>query len=243
MKLSPWLVLLCLTLASCSGSKSAQNVDQDTPQIELSDADEFTGGSELGAEYASEAGGDESNIGLADLGTESVDSASSLEGGSSYAMADESATMDTTDFGSVQAVSDAPTFEPSSAGGAERTYTVRKNETLMLISFKLYGDYERWREIARQNRDTLAGGNQLREGMVLRYRAPAREFVWNPSGQPYLIRTGDSLSKISGNVYNDIRKWKLIWNNNKPLIKDPNKIFAGFTIYYLENGREVASEL
>ena len=44
---------------------------------------------------------------------------------------------------------------------------------------------------------------------------------------------------LSGGAIN----WKNIWNNNKPLIRDPNKIFAGFTLYYLENGRDVASEI
>ena len=41
MKLTPWLVLLSLITVSCSGSKSAQKVNEETPQIELSDADEF----------------------------------------------------------------------------------------------------------------------------------------------------------------------------------------------------------
>ncbi len=41
MKLTPWLVLLSISLVSCSGSKSAQKVDEETPTIELSDADEF----------------------------------------------------------------------------------------------------------------------------------------------------------------------------------------------------------
>ena len=27
-------------------------------------------------------------------------------------------------------------------------------------------------------------------------------------------------------------KWKKLWENNKALIKDPNKIYAGFYLYY-----------
>ena len=79
--------------------------------------------------------------------------------------------------------------------------------------------------------------------MNLKYIAPAEEFVWNPEGLPYLIRTGDTLGIISTSVYQTSRKWKMIWENNRPLIKDPNKIFAGFTLYYLENGRDVAAEM
>ena len=55
------------------------------------------------------------------------------------------------------------------------------------------------------------------------------------------LRTGDTLGKISNNVYGTFSKWQSIWNNNRPLIKDPNKIYAGFTLYYLEDGRDVAS--
>jgi nucleoid-associated protein YgaU len=76
--------------------------------------------------------------------------------------------------------------------------------------------------------------------MTLSYTAPAEEFVWAPTGSPYLIRTGDTLGKISKNVYQTMTKWKMLWENNRPMIKDPNKIFAGFTIYYVD-GREVAS--
>ena len=127
--------------------------------------------------------------------------------------------------------------------GSTKQYTVQKNETLMLIAFKLYGNYERWKEVADQNRDALSGTTNIKEGMVLNYIAPAEEFVWNPQGLPYLIRTGDTLGGISKQVYTTVNKWKLIWDNNRPLIKDPNKIYAGFTLYYLENGREVANEI
>jgi nucleoid-associated protein YgaU len=136
----------------------------------------------------------------------------------------------------------APTVTTNEPGTL-KTYNVQKNETLMLIAFKLYGDYERWKELANQNRDSLKGNTNIREGMTLKYMAPAEEFVWNPQGLPYLIRTGDTLGGISKTVYTTTKKWKLIWENNRPLIKDPNKIFAGFTIHYLENGREVANEI
>lgn len=135
-----------------------------------------------------------------------------------------------------------PTIQPI---GGVQTYTVAKNETLMLIAFKIYGDYERWRDIAQMNADKLNGGTQVTEGMTLSYNAPATEFVWNPVGNPYLIKSGDTLGTISQDVYATVQKWRLIWDNNKPLIKDPNKIFAGFTIYtpLLDEGRDVATDV
>ena len=137
---------------------------------------------------------------------------------------------------------ETPVISEVSEISTTQTYTVQKNETLMLIAFKLYGDYEQWKQLANLNKDVLTNGNNLREGMVLKYLAPVEQFVWNPEGQPYLIKTGDTLGFISNSVYQTSRKWKVLWDNNRPLIKDPNKIFAGFTIYYPDQNRDVASE-
>lgn len=228
MKFSPFLILLSLTLASCSGSKSAQNVSQETPQIELSDADEFI------ENPNEEPVADGSDIIETNDVTDTTIPSEVME---EPVVADANIVEE-------KMVGDGAPVTPviSEMAGSEKMYTVQKNETLMLVAFKLYGDYERWKELANYNRDTLKGSVAVREGMQLKYMAPAEEFVWNPEGLPYLIRTGDTLGGISANVYQTPKKWKMIWDNNRPLIKDPNRIFAGFTIYYLENGREVASE-
>ncbi len=217
MKLTPWLVLLTLSLAACSGSKSAQKVSEETPQIELSDADEFT-----------------------DTSTEEQPAAETAE--APVEPASDDVTLSNTEP-LVQESSLENTSPVVTEPGTLKQYTVQKNETLMMIAFKLYGDYARWKELANENASTLKGGTVVRTGMTLNYAAPAEEFVWNPQGNPYLIKTGDTLGTISKDVYATVKKWKLLWENNKPLIKDPNKIYAGFTIYYLENGREVAADL
>ena len=79
--------------------------------------------------------------------------------------------------------------------------------------------------------------------MKIKYNVPTQEFVWNPTGNPYLIVEGDTLGKISDKVYGSIKKWKSIWDNNKALIINPNVIFSGFTIYYLpENDNQLATQ-
>jgi nucleoid-associated protein YgaU len=221
MKLTPWMVLLSLSLVACSGSKSAQKVNEETPQIELSDADEFI---EEPTEQAPDTG-----VIAEDTPTAEQMPSDDVVISNTEPLVEESSLENTTQ---------TPVFQP----GGTKQYTVERNETLMMIAFKLYGDYGRWKDLASQNRDTLKGDTNLRAGMVLNYEAPAEEFVWNPQGNPYLIKTGDTLGHISKQVYATVSKWKLLWENNRPLIKDPNKIYAGFTIYYPESGREVANE-
>ena len=43
----------------------------------------------------------------------------------------------------------------------------------------------------------------------------------------YEVVSGDSLSKIAKREYGDANKWKHIFEANRDLIKDPNKIFPG----------------
>lgn len=244
MKLTPWLILLSMSLAACSGSKSAQKVTEETPQIELSDADEFIDNSSTEEQPVAEAAPIEDTQDAIVEDTASTEATEVIEEPvvtDTGMVSEPAAELTDTPMEPTVAASAAP--EISNDSGSIKQYTVQKNETLMLIAFKIYGDYERWKDIANQNRDTLRGNTALRHGMKLNYVAPAEEFVWNPQGNPYLIRTGDTLAGISKEVYATLKKWKLIWDNNRPLIKDPNKIYAGFTIYTPESGREVANEI
>ncbi len=226
MKLVPWMVLLSLALVSCSGSKSSQPVNEETPQVELSDADEFI----------------ENPSGEPAAVTEATEEEPTSEASPEVAATDSDSSSELV-IEEEGPVASTGTYAKSSTQLSENMmeYKVQKNETLMMIAFKLYGDYGWWKKLAGWNSGALKGGQIVRSGQTLKYMAPSEEFVWNPQGLPYLIRTGDTLGLISKSVYQTQKKWKLIWENNRPLIKNPNLIFAGFTIYYLENGREVAS--
>jgi nucleoid-associated protein YgaU len=43
----------------------------------------------------------------------------------------------------------------------------------------------------------------------------------------YVIKSGDTLSKIAGQYYGDANKYPLIFEANREVIKDPNLIFPG----------------
>lgn len=124
---------------------------------------------------------------------------------------------------------------PSSVGSLnideQQEYKVEKGDTLMQISFKLFGDISQWKVIASLNPGVES---MLVAGQKIKVPVAENPFVWQPAGLPYIIQSGDTLGTISKDKYGTPSKWRKIYNNNKPLIKDPNKIYAGFTIYYEE---------
>jgi nucleoid-associated protein YgaU len=127
---------------------------------------------------------------------------------------------------------------------AQSEYIIQRNDTLMLAAWKIYGDTSRWRELESLNQEKLHNG-QIWIGEKLVFNRPESEFVWSPEGSPYVIQGGDTLGVVSNNVYESPKHWKAIWFNNRDLVRNPDLIFAGFTLYYKDlkevNEREIAS--
>lgn len=121
----------------------------------------------------------------------------------------------------------------------QENYKIQKGDTLMMVAFKIYGDYRKWKDLKEWNKEKTTG--KMAEGTLLKYNVPETGFGWQPNGMPYMVKTGDTLGMISMDKYGTSKKWKSIYENNRPLIRDPNLIFAGFTIYYVPT-RDVASE-
>lgn len=48
-----------------------------------------------------------------------------------------------------------------------------------------------------------------------------------PEAQFYEVKSGDSLSKIAKQFYGDAMKYPVIFEANKPMLKDPNLIYPG----------------
>ena len=47
------------------------------------------------------------------------------------------------------------------------------------------------------------------------------------SSRTYTVVKGDTLSKISKEMYGDANKYNTIFEANKPMLKDPDKIYPG----------------
>ncbi len=218
------LMSLLMGLVSCSGSKSSSDLDEVDAGIELTDSNEFT--EDTGS---SDVVGDNTDLTMEsfDESLASSDAPPAPMGMKTEPMMTDPMMMDT--------AASAPMIDEVGGMGE---YTVEKNETLMMVAFKIYGDYSMWRKISAQN----GGVKMIKEGTVLKYERPLEVFTWAPEGNKYLIKNGDTLGSISDTSYGTVKYWKDIWNNNKPLIKNPNKIFAGFTIFTpIIEGRDVAN--
>ncbi len=129
----------------------------------------------------------------------------------------------------------------SASSGKIGKYKVKAGDTLMKLAFGFYGDVEHWAELRDLNREVLKdNGNLLREGMQLKYEIPAQTFEPNQLAHAYEIKKGDTLANIADEVYGRKAKYKKLQGYNKHLIKNPNRIFAGFTIFYDITEKEVA---
>jgi nucleoid-associated protein YgaU len=49
----------------------------------------------------------------------------------------------------------------------------------------------------------------------------------SPAATLYEVKAGDTLSKIAKSVYGDANSYQKIFEANKPMLKDPNKIYPG----------------
>lgn len=120
---------------------------------------------------------------------------------------------------------------PKGGSGEMRTYKVHRGDTLMKIAFKLYGDIDRWKDLKNWNKDSIHKASALEPGTQLNY-VDEGEFVVEKLDHNYKIKQGDTLGLIAKSVYGKTSKWKKLQQYNARLIKNPNRIFAGFTLYY-----------
>ena len=124
--------------------------------------------------------------------------------------------------------------------GETATYVVKPGDTLMKIAFSIYGDIDRWKDLHEWNRGKVKSVSRLHTGTKLTYETPVHAFSAEELGHSYTIKQGDTLANIADEVYGRKMKYRKLQNYNKSLIKNANRIFAGFTIYYDITAQEMA---
>lgn len=84
--------------------------------------------------------------------------------------------------------------------------------------------------LQEKNRIIMAMGNIRGIGQVddrITVETPEPEV---PATQFYTVKSGDSLSKISKEVYGDPMRYNEIFEANKPMLEHPDKIYPGQTL-------------
>ncbi|MHA7812828.1 MAG: LysM peptidoglycan-binding domain-containing protein [Phycisphaerales bacterium] len=122
-------------------------------------------------------------------------------------------------------------------------HTVASNETMEIIAQKYFGASNQWGIIARAN--PFVDPQKLKEGMKIRVpkdptniqgRVEGREtepgVIENHTPEraaviEYVVRPGDSLSKISLNIYGSSRHARLIFESNRDVLKSMDDISVG----------------
>lgn len=219
-----WVIVLSLSLGACSGSKRGDDEEAGGDETVAQDA-----GTDAVPQEQLESLPDPDQAASGDAGLDSLaleDSSKGKDHSSEAPAPDESAPSE-----SVSTPPPSSSHSNYTASGETTDYTVQTGDTLMKIAFENYGDLYQWRKIYDLNRDKIPDINRLSKGTVLKVEKASGVSI-DRNGEKYLIKTGDTLGSISDDVYGTKKKWKKLYENNRQMIKDPNRIYAGFYLYY-----------
>lgn len=112
-----------------------------------------------------------------------------------------------------------------------KNYEVVRGDSLWKIAEKEYGDGNKWVNIAKENKLTNPRVLMIGQKLILPKNDPTKiaekQLTNTINSGEYTVERGDSLWKIAVRAYSDGNKWTEIWNSNKNLIGNPNKIYKG----------------
>jgi nucleoid-associated protein YgaU len=103
-----------------------------------------------------------------------------------------------------------------------RTYTVQPGDTLSGIAQQQLGNASRWPEIFVLNRSTIQHPDRISPGQVLTLPG---DTPMQPLLRIYIVRRGDTLSSIAQRELGDASRWPEIFERNRDVISDPERIF------------------
>ncbi len=120
--------------------------------------------------------------------------------------------------------------------GSKMVYIVQKGDTLAKIAQRIFGDSNKWTEIA--NFTGLANPRLIYPGDVVYYQLTEKSMAFANAYETMKrsevqVSQGDTLAAIAGKVLGNSSLWKLIWRQNDN-ISNPDRLTAGTTLYYLD---------
>lgn len=129
--------------------------------------------------------------------------------------------------------------QPAAAGlpelGSKMSYIVQRGDTLGVISQKIYGNMDQWREIAELT--GLENPNLIYPGDVVYYQLTEASLSFaaayeNAPKQEVVVQSGDTLVKIAKNIFGDSAQWKSIWRYNDQ-VGNPDQLEVGQTLVFV----------
>lgn len=122
--------------------------------------------------------------------------------------------------------------------GSKMSYVIKRGDTLASVATKIYGDMEKWREIAEFT--GMANPNMIYPGDVIYYQLTDQTMAFAAAYESVkrsqvVVQPGDTLSTISSRVLGRSNDWKMIWRQNDN-IDNPDRLVVGQTLYYVDPG-------
>lgn len=108
-------------------------------------------------------------------------------------------------------------------------YRVQAGDTLSSIAYRYLGNANFWPEIHAANRDAIKNPHYIRIGqrIVLPKGAPHMAKVHRATTHHYVVKPGDSLSRIAMAQLGDMTQWHKIFQANRTAIANPRYIYPG----------------
>jgi nucleoid-associated protein YgaU len=119
--------------------------------------------------------------------------------------------------------------------GSKMPYIVRVGETLSSIATTIYGNTEKWTEMAELS--SIKNSNMVRPGDVVYYQLAPETLAFATAYEgatrtEVTIQAGDTLAAIAERVYGNSGDWKYVWRQNAN-IENPDRLEVGMTVSYL----------
>ena len=120
-----------------------------------------------------------------------------------------------------------PAVTPVAAG---KVHLVEPGDDLWSLAQHYYGSGREWRKIAMANPDLLSGGpDRLRPGWRLNVPEVNRPDIVT-SDRTLLVKPGDTLSSIAGEMYGNESDWPRIYRANHAQLNDPDELVPGMRL-------------
>ena len=120
--------------------------------------------------------------------------------------------------------------------GSKMPYVVQPGDTLAKISMRIYGDVNRWNEMASLT--GMSNPSRIYPGDVVYYTLDEAALAFSSAYESVarveeVIQQGDTLATISRRVYGTSKGWKAIWRQNDT-IDNPDMLQAGASVFYIQ---------